>query len=147
MSVRDGRFEGYHRSCPMPRARYTRSWCVVFLGSNRFAAPDAAGRATARSCLMGALALPSSSPRTEDTALLRSNRSAVSGAKTEERAAGSHAVARPSSLLRDWPQSVKPSRHDAATRLTGRPSPLANAHWPKFHFTVNQDNGTPAARL
>jgi hypothetical protein len=76
--------------------------------------------------------------RAEDTALLRSNRSAVPGAKTEERVVGFRATARPSSL-RDWPQSDKPSRHDAATRLTGGPSPLANVHPPQFQFTVNQD--------
>jgi hypothetical protein len=90
-------------------------------------------------CRGHALALPSLSARAEDTALLRSNRSAVSGAKTEERADGHHAAARPSSPLRDWPQCDKPSRHDAATSLTGGPSPLANAHLPKFQLTVNQD--------
>lgn len=90
-------------------------------------------------CLTCLLALPSTSARTEDTALLKSNRSAVPGAKTEERAVGNHAAARPSSPLRDWPQSDKLSRHDAATVLTGCPSPVANAHWLKFQFTVNQD--------
>ena len=87
---------------------------------------------------MPPLALPCLLARAEDTALLRSNRSAVPGAKTEERAVGFHATARPSPL-RDWPQSDKPSRHDAAIRLTGGPSPLANVHPPKFQFTVNQD--------
>jgi hypothetical protein len=103
-------------------------------GSGRRRAPQ-----SVPACLGHALALPSISARAEDTALLRSNRSAVSGAKTEERADGSHAAARPSSPLRDWPPCDKPSRHDAAICLTGGPSPLANAHLPKFQFTVNQD--------
>jgi hypothetical protein len=83
-------------------------------------------------------ALPCQLPRSEDTALLKSNRSAVPGAKTEERAVGPQAAARPS-LLRDWPPCEKLSRHDAATRRTGGPSPLANVHTSKFQFTVNQD--------
>ena len=90
-------------------------------------------------CLALALALRWMSARAEDTALLKSNRSAASGAKTEERAAGSHAAARPSSLLRDWPQCDKLSRHDAATSRTGSPSSRANDSRSKFHFTVNQD--------
>jgi hypothetical protein len=90
-------------------------------------------------CLVLALALRWMSARAEDTALLKSNRSAASGAKTEERAAGSHAAARPSSLLRDWPSCDKLSRHDAATSRTGSPSSLANADRAEFHFTVNQD--------
>ena len=140
MRVRDRRFGGYHRSSAMLRALSTRSWCVDFLRSNRFAASRGAERSTPGPCLCSVLALPSSSPRAEDTALLRSNRSAVPGAKTEERADGSHAAARPSPCpLRDWPQCDKPSRHDAATSLTGGPSPLANARRSKFQFTVNQD--------
>src|SRR5438309_2186307 len=93
-------------------------------------------------CLVLALALRWMSARAEDTALLKSNRSAASGAKTEERAAGSHAAARASSLLlRDWPACDKLSRHDAATSRTRCPSPLANTRWSKFQFTVNQDTG------
>ena len=87
---------------------------------------------------MHALALRSTAARAEDTALLRSNRSAVPGARTEERAVGLPAPARPS-LLRDWRQSDKPSRHDAAIRPTRCPSPLANVRRSKFQFTVNQD--------
>ena len=89
-------------------------------------------------CLVLALALRWLSARAEDTALLKSNRSAVSGAKTEERAAGFLAAARPSSLLRDWPLCDKLSRHDAATFRTGSPSSRANDNPSKFHFTVNQ---------
>src|SRR5438046_8970693 len=76
------------------------------------------------------------SGRTEDTALLKSNRSAVPGAETEERAVGPHAAARPSPalLLRDRPPCEKHSRQDAATRLTGCPSPLANVPWSQFQF-------------
>jgi hypothetical protein len=86
-------------------------------------------------------ALSLMSARAEDTALLRSNRSAVPGAKTEERAVGLHAAARPSPL-RDWHQCDRPSRHDAATSSAGCLPSLANASQPKFHFTVNQDKCT-----
>ena len=91
---------------------------------------------------MRPVALPCLLARTEDTALLKSNRSAVPGAETEERAVGPHAAARPSPalVLRDRPPCEKLSRQDAATRLTGCPSPLADVRWSKFQFTVNQDN-------
>ena len=52
---------------------------------------------------------------TEDTALLRSNRSADPVAETEERAVTARSAACPPSPLRDRHQSVKPSRQDAAT--------------------------------
>jgi len=51
----------------------------------------------------------------EDTALLRSNRSADPVAETEQRAVTARSAPRPSSPLRDRHQSVKPSRQDAAT--------------------------------
>jgi len=76
--------------------------------------------------------------RAEDRATQRCDPSAVPGAKTEDRAVVQHAAAR-SSPLRDWHPRDKPSRHDAATSLTRRPFPLANADWPTFQFTVNQD--------
>ena len=75
----------------------------------------------------------------EDRATQRCDPSADPGAKTEERAVVQHTAARPSPL-RDWHQRDKPSRHEAATFLTGCPSPLANATYPKFQFTVNQDS-------
>jgi hypothetical protein len=87
-------------------------------------------------------------PRTawaEDRALLRSNPSAVPGAKTEGRAACQNRL--PIFLtppLRDWRQSDKPSRKDAATRMAGCPQQFANTNRLKFQFTVNQD--TTASR-
>ncbi len=98
---------------------------------------------------MRPVALPCLLARTEDTALLKSNRSAVPGAETEERAVGPHAAARPSPalVLRDRPPCEKLSRQDAATRLTGCPSPLANLRWSQFQFTVNQDTSVRATRL
>jgi len=77
----------------------------------------------------------------EDRALLRSNPSADPGAKTEGPAACPQAGCRPSlnHPLRDWHQSDKPSRHDAATRVARCPHPFANANRQEFQFTVNQD--------
>lgn len=75
---------------------------------------------------------------TQGTALLRSNRSAVPGAKTGAGIELPRSVPLP---LRDWHQSAKPSRHEAATlTLTRRPSQLANANQRKFQFPLNQDN-------
>ena len=74
----------------------------------------------------------------EDRALLRSTPSAVPGAETEARVPSLTDVAR-SSSLRGRRQSVKPSRHDAATCPAGRASPLANVDRLKFQFTLNQD--------
>ena len=77
----------------------------------------------------------------EDRATQRCDPSAVPGAKTEGRAvlaSGGHPI---SLHLRNWHQSAKPSRHDAATVLTRCPSSIANADLPKFQFTVNQDSG------
>jgi hypothetical protein len=71
----------------------------------------------------------------EDTDLLRSNRSADPGAKTEARAVASQAAAR---LLRDWHESDKPSRHEAAKSPAGRASRFTNANQPKVHFPLNQ---------
>jgi hypothetical protein len=78
----------------------------------------------------------------EDRALLRSNPSADPGAKTEGPAACPLAGCRPSlnHPLRDWHQSDKPSRQDAATRVAGCPHQLANANQQEFQFTVNRDN-------
>ena len=75
---------------------------------------------------------------TEDRALLRSNPSAAPGDETEARTPLFSDGVR-SSWLRDRPECVKPSRHDAATRLAGCITPLANDGRTKFQFTVNQD--------
>ena len=81
-----------------------------------------------------------SSTWAEDTALLRSNRSAAPGAETGDGAR--HHVAPHSALprrLQDQHQSAKPSRHEAAKSPTRCPSQLANANRPKFQFPLNQD--------
>ena len=74
----------------------------------------------------------------EDTALLRSNRSADPVAETEERAVTARSAACPSSPLRDRHQSAKPSRQDAAIPQAGRTPAFANSRHPKFQFTLNQ---------
>jgi hypothetical protein len=76
---------------------------------------------------------------TEDRATQECDPSADPGAKTEGRAASTHGAARPS--LRDWHQSAKLSRHDAANAEAGCPSPIANTDQPTFQFTLNQDTG------
>ena len=81
----------------------------------------------------------STSSWAEDTALQRCNRSAAPGAKTEARPAASRAAVRDLSL-RDWRQSAKPSRHDAAKSPTGRLTQLANANRPEFQLPLNQDS-------
>ena len=80
--------------------------------------------------------------RTEDRATQRCDPSAAPGAKTGVGTAVHHPVPLPCPALRDWHQSDKPSRHDAATVLTGGPSLLANAGPVKFQFPVNQDIAT-----
>ena len=86
-------------------------------------------------------AAKSKSTWAEDRAPVRTDPSADPGAKTEERVAVQQAAARPSHL-RDWHQSAKPSRHDAANFTTRRPSKIANANRPQFHFPLNQHNKT-----
>ena len=83
---------------------------------------------------MRQLALQRQSAWTEDKATLRSDLSADPGAKTDGAARG-----RPVSTHRDWHQSAKPSRHDAATAPARCPSPLANAKRRSFQFPLNQD--------
>jgi len=73
----------------------------------------------------------------EDTALLRSNRSADPGAETEGQAASPPPAF---TRLRDQQQSAKPSRHEAAKSPTRCPSQLANTNRHKFQFPLNQDN-------
>ena len=80
----------------------------------------------------------------EDRATQRCDPSADPGAKTEG-AAGQLTYGRPSRLpalhpLRDWHQSDKPSRQDAATQSAGCIPQLANANRPTFQFLLNQDN-------
>ncbi|HUE69299.1 MAG TPA: hypothetical protein VMP01_00260, partial [Pirellulaceae bacterium] len=42
--------------------------------------------------------------------------------------------------LRDWHQSDKPSRQDAAITFAGSAPQLANANRQAFHFPLNQDS-------
>ena len=74
----------------------------------------------------------------EDRATQRCDLSADPGAKTGAGARRCLALL-PFHPLRDWHQSDKPSRHDAATLPTGCLSPLANAERQEFQFPVNQD--------
>src|SRR5437868_1637430 len=85
------------------------------------------------------LALQRKLTRTEDRATQRCDPSADPGAKTGVGTGLHRPVPLPGPALRDWHQSDKPSRHDAATVLTGCPSPRANAGRSTFQFTVNQD--------
>jgi hypothetical protein len=77
----------------------------------------------------------------EDRATQRCDPSADPGANTEGRAVRSlrAAAARPSTL-RDWHQSAKPSRHDAATFPAGCPLQHANTNQQEFQFPLNQDS-------
>jgi hypothetical protein len=75
----------------------------------------------------------------EDRATQRCDPSADPGAKTGARARNS-LVLLPFYPLRDWHESDKPSRHDAATLLAGCPSQLANPERQEFQFPLNQDN-------
>ena len=76
----------------------------------------------------------------EGRATQRCDPSADPGAKTEGRAVRSlTAAAAQPSTLRDWHQSDKPSRHDAATLPAGCPLQFANPQRQEFQFPVNQD--------
>ena len=78
----------------------------------------------------------------EDRALLGSTPSADPGAKTGAgvaRDCPTPASLQPYPRLRDWHQSDKPSRQDAATSRTRRPSSVTYADRQEFQFTVNQD--------
>ena len=79
----------------------------------------------------------------EDRATQRCDLSADPGAKTGAGARRCLALLPFDLLLRDWHQSDKPPRQDAATLLAGCPSPLANAERQEFQFPVNQDIPTP----
>jgi hypothetical protein len=74
----------------------------------------------------------------EDRATQRCDLSADPGAKTGAGARPCLALL-PFHPLRDWHESDKPSRQDAATLPTGCPSRLANAKRQEFQFPVNQD--------
>lgn len=74
----------------------------------------------------------------EDRATLRSDPSAVPGAKTGARAVDvQHSIAR--LPLRDWRPCAKPSRHDAVILRQEAFLQLANGKQLEFLFAVNQD--------
>ena len=73
----------------------------------------------------------------EDRATQRCDLSADPGAKTGA-GAGTCSAPLPFPRLRDWHESGKPSRQDAATSPAGRPNRVTNAKRPEFHFPLNQ---------
>jgi hypothetical protein len=75
----------------------------------------------------------------EDTALLRSNRSADPGAKTGGGIKRLRSIPPVSKALRDWHHSEKPSRQDAAKSPTGGHLQLTNTNPSRFRFPLNQD--------
>lgn len=84
-------------------------------------------------------AAQSKSNRAEDRAPQRCDPSADPVAKTEEWSAACQTAVF-SSPLRDWRESEKPSRHDAAKSSTGCPPQLANTNRLKVQFPLNQDS-------
>ena len=78
----------------------------------------------------------------EDRATQRCDPSADPGAKTKGRAGRrAFVVAARLSTLRDWRESDKRSRHDAATRPAGCRPTLANTERQEFQFPLNQHRG------
>lgn len=77
----------------------------------------------------------------EDRATQRCDPSADSGAETGVGIGLRRPIPLPFHSLRDWHESDKPSRQDAAILQAGCPLQLANPSRLKFQFTVNQDNG------
>ena len=74
----------------------------------------------------------------EDRALQRCNLSAAPGAKTEGGIESACSIPSIWPSLRDWPESEKPSRQDAAKSATGCHPPLTNTTPPQFHFPLDQ---------
>lgn len=63
---------------------------------------------------------------------------AIPGAKTGRRIALGCAIRPVRTTFRDWPESEKPSRQDAAKSSTGGLLSFTNANSPQFHFPLNQ---------
>ena len=82
----------------------------------------------------------------EDMALQRCNLSADPGAKTGNGIKPLSLIPPVFPTLRDWHQSEKPSRQDAAKSATGGHLPLTNTNPPKFHLPLNQDIKEKAVR-
>ena len=93
---------------------------------------------------MSSLALQPDSAWAEDRAMLRSNPSAVPGAKTDGAARGRPVLHSPH---RDWHQSVKPSQQNAATSSARCHSQLVNANRSTFQFPLNQDKPTKRSAI
>ena len=64
-------------------------------------------------------------------------------ARTAGNQLGDSCTKHPTHPLRDWHQSDKPSRQDAATRVAGCPSLFANTSQLKFQFPLKQDKPSP----
>ena len=75
----------------------------------------------------------------EERALQRCNLSAVPAAKTEGGIASACSIPSIWPTLRDWPESEKPSRHEAAKSATGCHLPFTNTNPPQFQLPLNQD--------
>jgi hypothetical protein len=75
----------------------------------------------------------------EDKALQRCNLSADPGAKTGGGIEPACSIPPVCQDLRDWPQSEKPSRQEAAKSATGCPFPFTNTNPTQFHFPLDQD--------
>lgn len=75
----------------------------------------------------------------EERALQRCNLSADPGAKTGSGIKRSCSIPPVSKTLRDWHQSEKPSRQEAAKSATGCHLQLTNTNLPEFHLPLNQD--------
>ncbi len=80
----------------------------------------------------------SKTPWAEDKALQWCNLSTVPGAKTEGGIERACSIPPLGLSLRDWPQSEKPSRQDAAKSTTGCHLPFTNTNPPQFHFPLDQ---------
>jgi hypothetical protein len=90
---------------------------------------------------MHSLALKPDTAWAEDRATQRCDPSADPGAKTDG-AAGSRPLLPIYPHHRNWHQSDKPSRHNAAMTSARHLSPLANANRSTFQFPLNQDRTT-----
>ena len=82
----------------------------------------------------------------EDRATQRCDPSAGPSAKTGVRAELRRSVPLLSCPLRDWPQSDKPSRHDAATRRTGCPHSTRSGQSQRLTVVLVRSNDAGKAR-
>jgi len=92
--------------------------------------------------MMSGLMAQSQTTWAEDRALQRCNLSAAPGAKTEGGIESACSIPSIWPTLRDWPESEKPSRQDAAKSPSGCHLPLTNTNPPLFQIPLNQDKPT-----